>query len=373
MKIAVVDSTTSGHRETFYKQFARSWQEAGHEVMMFTPTAIEEITHQAVKFKPLLPLPVNQPIMKKLTVLQNARIRLHNLKIVLDNVNPFTPDLVFFACLDDFLPTLSNTSLLNKLMPYRWSGLLVQSALPTYKWWMPDIRPALRHNHCTSIGVLNEFTIEPLNNWQKSIIQLPDFADLSTPNEEYSLYQNIKTEAQNRKIISLLGSINKRKGIDLFLRTIELMPQDEYYFVIAGKSSLTSDETKQLKAFANQHKNMKVSLDHIPTEADFNILVAQSDVIFAVYQQFTGSSNLLTKAAAFYKPVIVASGQCMGKRVELYQTGIAINELDKRGCAKAIAELCKIQIDRNNYKQYTTMHRTETLKDCLSILTYKIS
>ena len=82
---------------------------------------------------------------------------------------------------------------------------------------------------------------------------------------------------------------------------------------------------------------------------------------------------MLTKAAAFYKPVIVASGQCMGKRVELYQTGIAINELDKRGCAKAIAELCKIQIDRNNYKQYTTMHRTETLKDCLSILTYKIS
>ena len=371
MKIAVVDSTTSGHRETFYKQFARSWQEAGHEVMMFTPTAIEEITHQAVKFKPLLPLPVNQPIMKKLTVLQNARIRLYNLKIVLDNVNPFTHDLVFFACLDDFLPTLSNTSLLNELMPYHWSGLLVQSALPTYKWWMPDVRPALRHKHCTGIGILNEFSSETLKSWQKNIIQLPDFADLSTPNEEYALCQNIRTEAQGRKIISLLGSINKRKGIDLLLNTIELMPQDEYYFVIAGKSSLTMNETKRLESFANQHKNMMISLDKIPTEADFNTLVTQSDIIFAVYQQFTGSSNLLTKAAAFYKPVVVTTNQCMGRRIEVYQTGIAIDEKDANACSKAIIELCKRKIDRKNYEQYLALHRTETLSNCLSNLTNK--
>ena len=373
MKIAVVDSTTSGHRETFYKQFARSWQEAGHTVMMFTPTSIEGIMHQALELKPLLPLPTNQFLKKKLTVIQNAGIRIDNLKTVRDSVKPFAPDLVYFACLDDFLPTLSSATSLNIVMPYRWSGLLVQSALANYKWYMPDVRSALKHLNCVGIGVLNEFSIEPLRAWQPNIDRLPDFADLSAPNKEYTLAQEIANKASGRKIVSLLGSINKRKGVDLLLRTIERMAHDEFFFVIAGKSSLTADETEQLLSFANKHTNMVVSLERIPTEADFNALVAQSDVIFAVYQQFTGSSNMLTKAAAFEKPVVVATKQCMGKRVEEYKIGIAIDETDANACSEAIIKLCNQPIDSKNYVQYSALHRTETLKNCLSNVTNRIS
>ena len=57
-------------------------------------------------------------------------------------------------------------------------------------------------------------------------------------------------------------------------------------------------------------------MEKIPDESCFNALIAESDLIFAAYKQFTGSSNLLTKAAAFRKPVIVSRGLCMGRRVE---------------------------------------------------------
>lgn len=369
MKVAVIDCSVSGHRETYYKEFTRTWVELGQEVLLIAPQ--ESGTGSIAAFKkiatrPLLPLPVGQPLKKKTAVLQNAFIRLRNLASIRRQLDDFHPDLVYFPCLDDILPTWAPMPLFNRLLPYRWSGLLVQSALPPHKPGMPDVRPFLRSRHCCGIGVLNEYSIDALEAFQPDIRRLPDIADLSEPNDAYPLLHTLRVQANGRKIISLLGSIGTRKGISLLLSTIPFLPEEEYFFFIAGKSWLTDTQTRELKSFESTCSNCLFSLDHIPDEACFNALVAGSDALFAAYRNFTGSSNLLTKAAAYGKPVIVSDGSCMGRRVSDYGIGIAVPEEDVEACRAAIVRLCREGVPKpQNYALYASEHSRNKLAEAL--------
>lgn len=129
MKVTVIDCSVSGHRETYYKQFAQTWAGMGHETSLIAPDGKgvqETVAFQPVSALPLLPLPAGKPLQKKLVVLRNAVIRLRNLYRLRRSLQRLKPDLVFFACLDDMLPTLAPLWLFNLLLPYQWSGLLVQ-------------------------------------------------------------------------------------------------------------------------------------------------------------------------------------------------------------------------------------------------------
>ena len=159
MKVTVIDCSVSGHRETYYKQFAQTWAGMGYETSLIAPDGKgiqEAVAFQPVSALPLLPLPAGKPLQKKLVVLRNAVIRLRNLYRLRRSLQRLNPDLVFFACLDDMLPTLAPLWLFNLLLPYQWSGLLVQSALPPYHRGMPDTRPFLRSKNCVGVGILNE-------------------------------------------------------------------------------------------------------------------------------------------------------------------------------------------------------------------------
>lgn len=369
MKVAVIDCSVSGHRETYYKEFTRVWVELGQDVLLIAPQ--ESGTGSIAAFKkiatrPLLPLPAGQPLKKKTVVLQNAFIRLRNLVSIRKQLDDFHPDLVYFPCLDDILPTLAPMSLFNRLLPYTWSGLLVQSALPPHKPGMPDVRPFLRSSYCRGIGVLNEYSIDALKAFQPDICRLPDIADLSEPNNTYPLLHTLRQRANGRKIISLLGSIGTRKGISLLLSTIPFLPEEEYFFLIAGKSWLTDMQTRELRGFERTCTNCLFSLEHIPDEACFNALVAACDVLFAAYRNFAGSSNLLTKAAAYRRPVIVSHSTCMGRRVSDYGTGISVPEEDAEACRAAIVRLCREGVPKpQNYTLYASDHNRNKLADAL--------
>ena len=81
-------------------------------------------------------------------------------------------------------------------------------------------------------------------------------------------------------------------------------------------------------------------MEDIPGEPQFNAFINACDVIFTGYLNFKGSSNLLTKAAYFNKPVIASEGFCMGKRVEKYHTGIVIKQDDIPGVYSCDRKTC---------------------------------
>lgn len=386
MRIAVIDCSVSGHRETYYKEFTRTWAKLGNEVLLIAPQesgTADVATFSRIMTRPLLPLPVGKPIKKKLVILKNALIRLQNLAVIRQQLKKFHPDLVYFPCLDDMLPTLAPLFLFDWLLPYSWSGLLVQSALPSYKPWMPDVRSFLRSRHCQGIGVLNEYSIDALKPFQPSIQRLPDFADLSEPSERadlpdpsegFVLNQVLDEEVKGRKVIALLGSIDTRKGISLLLSVIPFLPEEEYYFLIAGKSSLGMTQEQLLYDFEETRTNCLFDFERIPDESSFNGLLAASDVIFAAYRNFTGSSNLLTKAAAFGKPVIVSQGGCMGKRVAEYGMGAVIPEDDANACRQAIIDLCRQGAPNpQSFAKYAAEHSLSKLKDSLAAIQHKIT
>lgn len=377
MKIAVIDCSVSGHRETYYKAYTRTWAKLGNEVLLIAPQESDTgdvATFSKIMTRSLLPLPVGKPIKKKLVVLKNALIRLQNLAVIRQQLKEFHPDLVYFPCLDDILPTLAPLFIFDWLLPYSWSGLLVQSALPSYKPWMPDVRPFLRSRHCLGIGVLNEYSIDALKPFQPSIQRLPDFADLSDPSNEYIINKALEEDVRGRKVIALLGSIATRKGISLLLSVIPFLPEEEYFFLIAGKSSLGRTQNIQLYEFEETRTNCLFDIERIPDESSFNGLVAASDVIFAVYRNFTGSSNLLTKAAAFGKPVIVSQGGCMGKRVAEYGMGAVIPENDADACRQAIIDLCRQGAPNpQSFAKYAAEHSLSKLKDGLAAIQHKIT
>lgn len=376
MRIIVIDCSVSGHRETYYKQFAATCAELGHATLLIAPEGNQlsrRVVFEPISSKPLLPLPSSNSIKKKLTVLRNAFIRLRNLNRLSRQIRKSNPDLLFFACLDDMLPTMGPLWLFHLLLPYKWSGLLVQSDLPDYKPGMPDTRPYLQSKNCLGVGILNEYSADKLKVFQQQIVLFPDFADLCAPDTSYELLEKLIAKAGKRKIIALLGSINSRKGIKLLQQCITLLPKDEYFFLIAGKSSLTAQQENDLRMLESSRSNCLVSLNKIPDESCFNALVAFSHVIFTAYTHFKGSSNLLTKAAAFCKPVVVSKGYCMGKRVEKYGTGKVIREDNAEECCEAIRSLCtEYKIDIQPFARYRADHELDKLTVCFNKIINRI-
>ena len=72
---------------------------------------------------------------------------------------------------------------------------------------------------------------------------------------------------------------------------------------------------------------------------EFNAVMAAGDVIYACYRSFPNSSNVMGKAAAFGKPVIVSGGYLMGERCEEYGLGAVLSEGNVDEIVEAIRHL----------------------------------
>jgi hypothetical protein len=82
-----------------------------------------------------------------------------------------------------------------------------------------------------------------------------------------------------------------------------------------------ADEASLERISTNTPENLYVYDDYLADERQFNEIIASSDVIFAVYRDFTRSSNMLSKAASFRKPVLVSQEGLMGERVSRFKIG----------------------------------------------------
>ena len=142
------------------------------------------------------------------------------------------------------------------------------------------------------------------------------------------------------------------------------------------ENTLTEDDARELaKIKAQCPENLFVKLAYLPDEAHFNEIMQASDVIFAVYRDFKISSNMPGKAAAFDKPILVASGQLMGQRVLQYDIGMAVDENDVPAMQAALNQLVtNPQARRDNFQAYRQdfslealgHHFIEFLTDCIN-------
>jgi hypothetical protein len=212
----------------------------------------------------------------------------------------------------------------------------------------------------------------------KCFAYLPDITEDQLPRTQTDLMTEIKQRASGRKIVFLGGTLGGTKNLRCWYQLIAQMNPEHWFFVQIGEmfeDTLSEADRREL-AHIKQYcpENLFIKLAYLPDEAHFNEIIQGSDVIFAVYRDFAISSNMPGKAAAFDKPILVASGHLMGQRVVQYDIGMAVEQDDIPAMQAALHELVKPSATRRESfvayrKDFSTValseHFIQFLTDCI--------
>lgn len=206
---------------------------------------------------------------------------------------------------------------------------------------------------------------------------LPDITNTALPDEKPDIVRKMQEVARGRQIVFLGGSLDHRKNIEGFCTLAMRADPEKFLFVMVGRlydGSFSEADRMALEFFRNNmHGNTFLYPDYIEDERDFNALIATSDILFAVYKDFHGSSNMLTKSASFGKPILVSDGYLMGNRVRAYGTGMAVPEEDlgMEKTMEALEYLYTNPVPAECYKLYLRDFCLEAMGDALETFIQK--
>jgi glycosyltransferase involved in cell wall biosynthesis len=185
---------------------------------------------------------------------------------------------------------------------------------------------------------------------------LPDITETRLPVSPSAILKQILAFARGRKIVFMGGSIGKQKNLTRWHQVIAASDLERWCFVQVGRinrNNLTEEDEKSLQALAMQPiENLYVYDGYIEDERTFNEIISHSSVIFAVYRDFNRSSNMLTKAAYFEKPILVSTEGVMGKRVNQYKIGLCVNPDVTQEIVKGLDTIEKIANLQENFRLY---------------------
>jgi glycosyltransferase involved in cell wall biosynthesis len=385
--IALVDTVWEGHHPTYLKVFAKTLLESGHEVVALCPEPKEMSgwiatacpNHQArFHARTLREIPPSRLAVRRLRPAANAlRSWLHLRKAIraLGSELGRLPDLTFLAWLDSYLPYM-HPVVIDRVFPHAWSGLYFHPRHLRRPLRYQHLRKgpfdptiALTSGRCPAVAVLDEGVVHQLHELiRKPVVVFPDIIDESLPAAAGDFVETIRTNAAGRPIVGLLGALERRKGLLTLLEASKRLT-DEWLFVFGGplfEPDFTAGELSLIRTMAVADGGNCFFYLHRLTEPQFNSMVQACDVIFAAYEGFLTSSNLLTKAAVFEKPVIVSTNCCMGERVKRFRLGHTIHAGDVDQCVD-ILRMLHDQLSSGkrgvvaDYEGYRRMHSADRL------------
>lgn len=211
---------------------------------------------------------------------------------------------------------------------------------------------------CRGMAFLDE---DVCKRYQKSIFDknfayFPDITDASLPTKKSELSVEILKRARGRKIVFLGGTIGRSKNLEKWYELISIANPERWFFLQIGEirfeNLTTGDIAAQNKCLRMMPENLLIKNEYLPDEKIFNDVIFNSDVLFAVYRDFKISSNMLGKAAAFERPILVAQGNLMGQRVNDYQIGIAVPEDNVPMMLQALEHLVQNPIPNQHFVAY---------------------
>jgi glycosyltransferase involved in cell wall biosynthesis len=145
---------------------------------------------------------------------------------------------------------------------------------------------------------------------------------------------------------------------------------NDCFFFLGG--DLSWADTKKNIQYQLQHAwetapNIFTYFQRITTESTLNSIIDGSDIIVASYISFPNSSNILTKAAFFKKPIVVSDGYLMAERVREFDLGEVVPEGDSEALAAAIRRTLTPGYreelhQRARWEDYRQLHSLDRLK-----------
>jgi glycosyltransferase involved in cell wall biosynthesis len=407
--VALIEPYQGGHHFTYLRLFTETLLNLGCRVMTFSQEPgllLESIVADcpdwsdrlhAFEMFPLQPVPL--PILGRVRTLpgvgpipqlSGTLSRWKQAAKIVQTAAQQTghePNLVFFDWLDGYFSHYLTHHFIDLVFPYKWAGLYFRPGHLRYgERSLPVLKAPLAHyslarsRNCHAIGVVDEWVVDKLQRGLKApVIPFPDFTDETAPDPNYELVNQIRKKAGGRKIIGLVGALSKRKGVVTLLKVAQQAAEKNWFFVIVGALSEHQFHQDYGQRFPEEYawvksvadfppENCFFHLNHIPEESQFNALIKVCDVVFAAYENFPYSSNILTKAAVFQKPVVASQKFCMGKRVEHFQVGLTIPEGNVTHCIEALQHLLTedspVTTDLSfDFKGLRALHCADRLQD----------
>lgn len=262
-------------------------------------------------------------------------------KVLDDNARVMNryPDYLVHLFVDSFIAELMPASVIDTHIRCPFAGLWFKPPRPL-GWSARDLAKrivrwgrryaALRATRWATILLLDKGGYGHLaTRGQPQIVGVPECSFNSLSTVEPAIVKEIRENAAGRRICSLVGSLDARKGVRAFLHSAAVAPEDEWFFVIAGKVAWdTLDaESKETLGRLRSETNGRVFLaDRWFDDETLNAIVAASGLLHACYERWPYSSNMLCKAAAFRVPVIVAEEGYLGRKTVQYGLGFTVPE-----------------------------------------------
>lgn len=413
--IVVVDLSWEGHVPQYHKYFIRSILNRNYQVLSISPareellkwskslskvdqkrfTSIHTYSEdnnnpQSIKARGLnllivltsilqrLAFPKTTWLKKALSVIENWT----NLNFLINEYSSLhnaNPKVVFIGYLDyGFMFPGITAKVIDSVFHFPWAGVYLapkdfRTSIPYRKksiveQYFPSC-DILMSKNVIAIFISDEGVINSITKYVKApVFFLPELMEQTLPASESKLARLIKRKAGNRKIVSLLGVIAERKGIELLVDSANELLLENVFFLVAGKVHKEKQTDFVLSKLSTLQENNYTYLETIEGDEYFNELIQLSDIIFLVYKGFYHGSGILTKAAYFRKPLIATKGHCIGDRVEKYKIGITIGENNVEQCIDSIKSLINNNFLRPKpeFNDYLELHSIETFNKSMN-------
>jgi len=373
--IVLYDANYHGHHLTYQKLISKMLLENGYRVWLVSGNVHEVLAWQGNN---VAQHKLNQFATAEVSQLSGNTFRQKQLWGIrawmyaarkirnLEKNHKTKPDLVLFLKIDDFVKEkgILNGSIIDLLFPYAWAGIYIHLRFPgkqkhhiINRWFYHPFAFA-RSKKLKAIGILQEDVENMLKSQvSRPIVVLPDVTDESIPAGN-PLTERIKRKANGKKIIGLIGGQDRRKGSFLLFDIARRCAHRDWLFLFAGKMNYPKSDRElgELQALIGDEtkwENCYFHFERIPDESHFNAVIESCDVLFAVYRNFPFSSNLMTKASLFNKPIVVSSGYLMEARVRQYGIGISCNPDILNDCIGAIESVLRHPIPAQHYENYS--------------------
>ncbi|WP_055077757.1 glycosyltransferase [Pseudanabaena sp. 'Roaring Creek'] len=290
-------------------------------------------------------------------------------KNLLKQIGQQTP--VFFTHADSAIPSVPSW-FAKLLLPTQWLALYIQPSFQAQiSWGKRKSRQRFLAEQLFSLpsckGVLLLHPVYTrffrLRFQQDKFFLLPEIIDVAVdPSSEVA--DRIKVLANNRKIISITGSLLPKRNLELFLQSVQNLNPNNYFILIIGHLHLpnyTEEELKRINELAsNLLNNSYIRFDYyIEEEEEFNRLLEISDVIYLQYLNHSHSSNILAKCIKLRKPVIVGSGYIMQKIINTYSWQSIVSEKVDQISELIINLGNHFEIDEVKYELFLMDHSEE--------------
>jgi hypothetical protein len=248
-------------------------------------------------------------------------------------------DFVFFPWIDSQLDRDVTCTSMPRQLKVPWGALLLAAgdfSSPPKGYLRRRRRlkryQSLQHPELTQLVTLDELAIDQLSaTFPSSDVRwMPDLME-PNPRCEGTTKALDSARAAGLPILLSTGVMHRRKG---YLKLLEIAARGQvknWFFLLAGKivhEELNQQEARLVRdATEGRLDNLALADQHLPTPL-LNTHVKQADAIFLGYEQWNQSSNIMTRASHFQRPIFSCPDGILAHRTREDKLGMVLPDLE---------------------------------------------